>query len=506
MSEHPRAMTVELPGGRVVPAWLVVGIVSVGQFMVVLDISVVNLGLPSIQNEFHAGASGLQWIVNAYTLTFAGFLLLGGRAADLYGRRRVFMTGLTVFTLGSLLCGAAQSEAWLVGARALQGFGGAILAPATLTVLTSTFKEGKARAKALGMWTAVAAAGATTGALVGGVLIELSGWRWIFFVNVPVGVAALVAAWRFVPESRADAIQRKLDLGGAVTVTAGLVALVFAVVRTETYPWRSVQVLAPLACAVVLLGVFVFLQARVSKAPLVPLRILRSRSVAGANVIMFMLFSALFAAGYFGSLYAQQVLGYSPLMTGVAFLPQAICIAVVSQLTARLVPRFGPRPLIVIGAIIAGSGLIWLSGISPTSTYFPDLFGPFVLMGVGMGLAMMPVPVAATTGMNPEEAGLLSGLLNTSRTVGAAIGLAGLTTVAANRTTEALDGLPAVGARGVAALTDGFALALGVSGVVLLLTAVVALVTIPARGALRQTVAEPMAELVAEGTLALEEA
>ncbi len=500
MSEQASAMTVEFPNGRVVAAWLVVAVVCIGQFMVVLDVSIVNLALPSIQNELHFGASGLQWVINAYTLTFAGFLLLGGRAADLYGRRRVFMTGLTVFTLGSLLCATAQNEAWLIGARALQGFGGAILAPASLTVLTSTFTEGTARARALGIWSAVAAAGATTGALVGGILIELSGWRWIFFVNVPVGVLALVAAQRYVPESRADAAHRSLDLAGAITVTAGLTALVYAVVRTETYAWLSIQVLVPLVCAVILLATFVFLQARVSKAPLVPLRIFRSRSVAGANVIMFLLFASLFASGYFGSLYAQRVLGYSPLLTGVAFIPQALFIAVVAQVSARLVPRFGPRPLIAIGTVLAGTGLIWLSGITPSSTYFADLFVPFVLMGVGMGLAMMPVAVAGTAGVNPQEAGLASGLLNTSRTVGASIGLAALTTIAATRTTDALGGSPAIGAHGAAALTDGFALALGISGGLLMVTAVVALVTIPSRRELRDP------EPVAEPALALEEA
>ena len=256
----------------------------------------------------------------------------------------------------------------------------------------------------------------------------------------------------------------------------------------------------PCVCAVILLASFVFLQARVSKAPLVPLRIFRSRSVAGANVIMFLLFASLFASGYFGSLYAQRVLGYSPLLTGVAFIPQALFIAVVAQVSARLVPRFGPRPLIAIGTVLAGTGLIWLSGITPSSTYFADLFVPFVLMGVGMGLAMMPVAVAGTAGVNPQEAGLASGLLNTSRTVGASIGLAALTTIAAKRTTDALGGSPAIGAHGAAALTDGFALALGISGGLLMVTAVVALVTIPSRRELRDP------EPVAEPALALEEA
>ena len=370
MSTNPSASTaVELEPGRYVPSWVVLGIVCIGQFMVVLDASIVNVALPSIQRDLHFSTSNLQWIVNAYTLTFAGFLLLGGRAADLFGRRRIFMVGLAVFTVSSLLGGLAQSEAWLIGARALQGLGAAILAPATLTILTSTFEEGPARARALGVWSAVSAAGASAGALFGGILTDFLSWRWILFVNVPVGVVALVAARRGLPESRAEMAHRHLDLAGAVTVTVGLVALVFALVRTETYSWGSAQVLVPLAAAVVLLAVFLFLQARVSKAPLVPLSIFRSRSVSGGNVVMLMMFGALFGSWYFETLYMQHVLGYSPLQAGLAFLPQTVLIAAGAQVTARLVPKFGPRPLIVLGTLVAGGGLAWLSQISTGSTF-----------------------------------------------------------------------------------------------------------------------------------------
>ena len=265
MSGNPRGSTlIELEPGRQVPAWLVLGLVCIGQFMVVLDASIVNVALPSIQRDLHFSTSGLQWIVNAYTLTFAGFLLLGGRAADLFGRRKIFLLGLTVFTVSSLLGGLAQNEAWLVGARALQGLGAAILAPATLTILTATFPEGPTRAWALGAWSAVSSAGASAGALLGGILTDLLNWRWILFVNVPVGVVALVAARRDLPESRADMVHRHLDLGGAITVTLGLVALVFALVRTETYPWGSAQVLLPLALAIVLLAAFVVVQGKFS--------------------------------------------------------------------------------------------------------------------------------------------------------------------------------------------------------------------------------------------------
>jgi EmrB/QacA subfamily drug resistance transporter len=497
MSGEPKGSTmVEVGPGRQVPAWLVLSLVCIGQFMVVLDASIVNVALPSIQRDLHFSSSGLQWIVNAYTLTFAGFLLLGGRAADLFGRRKVFLLGLTVFTLSSLLGGLAQNETWLVSARALQGLGAAILAPATLTILTATFAEGPTRAWALGAWSAVSAAGASAGALLGGVLTDLLSWRWILFVNVPVGVVALVAARRDLPESRADMVHRHLDLGGAITVTAGLVALVFALVRTETYSWGSAQVLVPLAVAVVLLATFVVLQAKFSKAPLVPLRIFRSRSVAGGNVVMLLMFGALFGSWYFETLYMQRVLGYSPLQAGLAFLPQTLLIAAGAQLTARLVPRFGPRPLIILGTLVAGGGLAWLAQISTSSTFLADLFGPFVLIGLGMGLAVTPIAVAGTAGVARAEAGLASGLLNTSRTVGAAVGLAALATVAANRTSRVLGGTVATPGHTATALTDGYALAFSVAAVLLVATAVVALATLPGRRSLQETAAGSVADPV----------
>ena len=505
MSTNPRAsVAIELEPGRYVPSWIVLGIVCIGQFMVVLDASIVNVALPSIQRDLHFSTSNLQWIVNAYTLTFAGFLLLGGRAADLFGRRRIFMVGLAVFTVSSLLGGMAQSEAWLIGARALQGLGAAILAPATLTILTSTFPEGPARARALGVWSAVSAAGASAGALFGGILTDFLSWRWILFVNVPVGVVALVAARRTLPESRAEMAHRHLDLAGAVTVTAGLVALVFALVRTETYSWGSPQVLVPLVAAVVLVAVFLFLQARVSKAPLVPLNIFRSRSVSGGNVVMLMMFGALFGSWYFETLYMQHVLGYSPLQAGLAFLPQTLLIAAGAQVTARLVPKVGPRPLVVLGALVAGGGLAWLSQISTGSTFVTDLLGPYVLIGLGMGLAVTPIAVAGTAGVPREQAGLASGLLNTSRTVGASIGLAALATVAANRTSGRLTDVVATRAHTAAALTDGYALAFSVAAVVLAATAAVAMATLPSLRRLGEPVRA--SQKAAAPTLELEEA
>lgn len=480
------ATTIEIAPGRSVPSWLLLSIVLIGQFMVVLDASIVNVALPSIQRDLHFSNSGLQWIVNAYTLTFAGFLLLGGRAADLYGRRKVFLVGLTVFTASSLLGGLAQNEAWLISARALQGLGAAILAPATLTILTATFAEGPARAWAIGAWSAVSSAGASAGALLGGILTDFLTWRWILFVNVPVGIVAAVAAIRYLPESRADLEHRHLDLGGAITVTGGLVALVYALVRTESYSWGSSEVLMPLALGVVLLAVFVVLQARFSKAPLVPLRIFRSRSVSGGNVVMFMMFGALFGSWYFETLYMQHVLGYSPLQAGLAFLPQTLLIAAGAQVTARLVPRIGPRPLILLGTLVAGGGLAWLAQVTTTTSFVGGLLGPFVLIGLGMGLAVTPIAVAGTAGVPPRDAGLASGLLNTSRTVGASIGLAVFATIAANRTTRALTGKVASPAHTASALTQGYTLAFGVAAALLLATALVALATLPSLRALKR--------------------
>jgi EmrB/QacA subfamily drug resistance transporter len=486
------ASTIEIAPGRTVPSWLLLSIVLIGQFMVVLDASIVNVALPSIQHDLHFSNSGLQWIVNAYTLTFAGFLLLGGRAADLYGRRKVFLVGLTLFTASSLLGGLAQNETWLISARALQGLGAAILAPATLTILTATFAEGPARAWAIGAWSAVSSAGASAGALLGGILTDFLTWRWILFVNVPIGIVAVVAAIRYLPESRADLEHRHLDLGGAITVTGGLVALVYALVRTESYSWGSSEVLVPLALGVILLAVFVVLQARFSKAPLVPLRIFRSRSVSGGNVVMFMLFGALFGSWYFETLYMQHVLGYSPLQAGLAFLPQTLLIAAGAQVTARLVPRFGPRPLILLGTLVAGGGLAWLAQVTTTTTFVGGLLGPFVLIGLGMGLAVTPIAVAGTAGVTPRDAGLASGLLNTSRTVGASIGLAALATIAANRTARALSAKVASPAHTASALTQGYTLAFGVAAALLLATALVALATLPSLRAIKR--ASPVEE------------
>jgi EmrB/QacA subfamily drug resistance transporter len=467
----------------------VLALACLAQFMVVLDISIVNVALPSIQTDLGLTVSSLQWVVNAYTITFAGFLLLGGRAGDLFGRRRVFLVGLGTFTAASLLGGLAQTDGMLLVARALQGLGGAALAPATLTIITTTFAEGPGRARALGVWSAVAAAGASAGALLGGILTDLLSWRWILFVNVPIGVAAFAAAWAFLPESRADVRHRKVDVTGALTVTAGLVALVYAIVRTQSYPWSSAHVLMPLGAALALLGGFVLVEGR-SAAPLVPFRIFRSRSVTAGNVFITLLFAAMFGVWYFETLYMQHVLGYSPLQAGLAFLPQTILIAAGSQLTSRIVMRSGTRPLLLLGTALAAVGVLWLSRITPDSAFLADLLGPYVLVGAGMGLSVTPVVVAATGGVPPEDAGLASGLLNTSRIVGAAIGLAILSTVAAERTS----GLLEAGSPAAAAFTGGFARGLVVAAGIMVAGLVAAMFIPPLR---RSRAVEPVeAEII----------
>ena len=463
--------TASVPRHR--PDWMVLALLCTAQFMVVLDVSIVNVALPSIRHELGFSQTGLQWIVNAYTIAFAGFLLLGGRAADLFGRRRVFIFGLGVFTAASLAGGLAQDQTTLLAARIVQGLGGAVLSPATLTILTTTFRDGAARSRALGAWSAVAGAGGATGALAGGVLTDLVSWRWIFFINVPIGVAALVATVYLLPESRNESMPRNLDVTGSILVTGGLMALVYGIVNTTSHPWTSVTTVATLAAGVVLLIWFVIHEARVARSPLVPLRLFRSRSLTVANVVMFLVGAAIFASWFFLSLYMQNVLGYSPLQTGLAFLPQTIGIIVGAQISSRLLVRLGPRPLLLVGPTLSAAGLYWLGSLTAHSTYWGDLFVPSVLVTFGMGLTFTPVAFAATAGVAPQEAGLASGVLNTNRQMGGAIGLAALATLATDKTHAVLSALPAHPATGVvgAAVTSGYTKAFHVSVVAALMAA-----------------------------------
>ena len=421
--------------------WVVLVLVCLAQFMVILDATIVNVALPSIQTDLGMSSAGLQWVVNAYALLFGGFLLLGGRAGDLIGRKRVFLLGVVVFTLASLVCGLAQSEAWLIVARGVQGLGAALISPAALSIVTTTFKEGAERTKAMGVWAAIAVGGGAVGLLLGGVLTETLSWPWIFFVNGPVGVAAFVLSLGLVPESKDERPHRTFDLPGAVTVTAGLIALVWGIVRSGESGWGSAEVLGALATAVVLLLAFVVIEGR-SREPLVRLSIFTVRTVRGANVAMFIVAAGLFAMFFFNTLYLQRVLGYSPLEAGLAFLPFTLGIIVGAGLSQQLLPRIGAREVPLVGLVLAAAGvLLFLRLNAEGASYLVDLLPGIMLTSVGMGLTFVPVTLVATSGIPGGDAGLASGLFNTSQQIGGALGLALLSTIATSRTTGVIEKL-----------------------------------------------------------------
>jgi EmrB/QacA subfamily drug resistance transporter len=421
----------------------------VAQFMVILDVSVVNVALPSIRDDLGFSGAGLQWVVNAYTLAFAGFLLLGGRMADLLGRRRVFVGGLLLFAIASLVGGLASSQEMLVGARAAQGLGGAIVSPASLAIITTTFTDGAERNKALGAWGAMGGAGGAFGVLLGGVLTDVAGWQWILFINVPIGLAAAVLSLRFVQEGRAPGRTRQFDVAGALSVTLGLVAIVYAIVRTEVNGWGSAQTIVVLAVGFALIGLFLTIEGRFAAKPLMPLRIFRSRPVSGANAVVFLLGAGMFGMWFFVSLYLQQVLGYDALEAGLAFLPMTLTIVVGSAVASRLTARRGAKPLLVTGMTLQAAGLLLFTGVSAGGSYVSDVLAPSLLVAAGIGIAFVPVTIAAMAGVAPSEAGLASGLVNTSRQMGGALGLAILATVATARTDD-------LGGHGAAALTAGY--------------------------------------------------
>lgn len=435
---------------------------SVAQFVVALDMAVVNVALPAIRTSLGFAPVDLAWVVHVYALTFGGFLLLGGRAGDLFGRRRLFVLGLAVFGLCSLAGGLAQAPWQLVAARAGQGAGAAAVAPAALALLTTTF-EGRARVRALGVWSAVNAAGGALGVLAGGVLTEYAGWRWVMLVNLPIVAAALALVPAGVPAARAAARERA-DVLGAVLATGGIGLLVFGVVRTDTRGWTSAATLASLGAAAVLLAAFVFAESR-SPAPLVRLGLLRGPWVAGANLIVFFAAAGQFSAFYFVSLYMQQVLRMGAAETGAAFLPFSAGLVAGTAAATRLTSARSPRASLVPGGLLAAAGLGWFALISPGGGFLTDVLGPSLLCSVGTGLVLAPVAVAATTGVAPREAGMASGLLNSSRQLGGCVGLGALATLAAHRTG---------GAANANALNDGYALGLAVSAALFLIAAAIA--------------------------------
>jgi EmrB/QacA subfamily drug resistance transporter len=449
------------------------------QFMVILDVSVVNVALPSIHNALHFSEQDLQWVVNGYTVTFAGFMLLGGRAADLLGRRRVFVSGLVLFALSSLLGGMANSQGVLIVARAIQGLGGAVIAPASLSILTATFEEGAARNRAVGVWGAMGAAGGSAGVLLGGVLTDVLGWRWILFINVPIGLIAAIAAQRLLLESRNTARAQEFDVRGALAATVGLSLLVLGIVRTDVTGWGSVQALGLIAGGLVLLGTFVLVEARLATQPLMPLRIYRSRTLSASNIVVLLIGGATFSMWFFLSLYLQQVRGYSAIRAGLAFLPMTLCIVTGSTVASRLVARVGTKPLLVTGMLAQAIGLGWFSQLTPGGSYAVEVLVPSLLVAIGIGISFVPVTISAVAGVKPDEAGLASGLVNTSRLFGGALGLAVLAAVATARTDHVLGHGAASIAVMHSALTSGFQLAFGLAGAVSLLGAIIAAGALP---------------------------
>jgi EmrB/QacA subfamily drug resistance transporter len=435
---------------------LALALLALTQFVIVIDAAIVNVALPSIGHALDFSESNLSWVVNAYTLTFGGFLMLGGRLADLMGRRRLFIVGLVLFSLASLLGGLAQSSGWLVAARAAQGLGAALVSPAALSILTTTFSEGAERNRALGVWGAVAGAGGAAGVLLGGVLTDALSWRWVLFVNVPIGLAAAALAPRLLLESRVEDGTRSFDLPGAITVTGGLALLVYALVDAVNAGWTSTSTILRLAGAALLLAAFVTIEAR-RRHPLMPFTIFRLRTLRGANVVGLLIGMALFSMFFFVSLYMQQVLHYSPLKTGLSYLPLALGIIFSAGAASQLVTRVGFKLPLIGGLLLVASGLFWFSHVATHGGgYLTDILGPSLLAALGLGFSFVPVTIAAVTGTRPNEAGLASGLINTSQQVGGALGLAILASIANSRTHS----LIASGTHDTAvALTKGFQVA-----------------------------------------------
>ncbi len=415
--------------------WLALAVICVAQFMVILDVSIVNVALPSIQRGLHFSEQNLLWVLNAYALMFGGFLMLGGRVADKLGRRRVFMTGVIVFTTASLFCGLATSSGWLITARAVQGLGAAILSPAALSILTVTFEEGRERNTALSIWGAIAGAGGAFGVLLGGILTQEFGWQWIFYVNVPIGSVVVVASLFILTPSLAEDEDRGFDIPGAVTLTAGLVLMVFALVKSTSWGWASAKTLGTLAVAFVLIALFVVIERR-TKSALVPLSIFRNRSLTVSNMVSLALGASIFSMFYFLSLYMQEVLGYSALKTGIGYLAIAISIIVAAGAAQSLVAKLGVRLVMTVGMGLAACGLIYFAQISPDGTYVGTLLPGFLLAGVGLGLSFVPVTIGAMSGVVPNEAGVASGLITTTQQIGGALGVAVLSTIAVSATTR----------------------------------------------------------------------
>jgi EmrB/QacA subfamily drug resistance transporter len=453
--------------------WRAFAVLAVSFFMTIVDLSIVNVALPTIGRKLHFSESNLQWVVTAYGLTFGGFLLLGGRAADMLGRRRILMVGLSVFTASSLGCALATTDSFLIAMRGIQGLGAAIILPAALSIVMNMFAEGAERNKALGIWGGIGASGATVGLIAGGLLTRYAGWEYIFFLNVPIGAAALLLVLRVVPESRLETARRRYDPFGAVAVTGGLLLLVYAISEAPQAGWGATRTVTLLALSVALLVVFLAIETRV-EAPLMPVQIFRQKTLAGANAVSLLLGGSFFAFIFVGTLYMQQVLGYSALKTGLAWLATSLTSVAFAGLSQALVTRGGAKLVMGIGMALIGGGVVWSTQAPMHGHFWNNLVGPFLITGVGTAFAFIPVSIAGLAGVAEHQAGLASGLLNTSQQLGGAIGVAIASTVAASHSRTLLH----AGSTTTAALTGGFQWALWVCGAVALLAVPVTLLLV----------------------------
>jgi EmrB/QacA subfamily drug resistance transporter len=438
--------------------WFALGVIVTAQFMVVLDISIVNVALPSIKTDLHFSQESLQWVITAYSIFVGGFLLLGGRLADLFGRRRLLMAGLALFTVSSLLNGLAWSEASLIAFRCLQGLGAAMMSPAALSILTTTFEEGRERNRALGIWGAVAGSGGAVGVLLGGVLTSAFSWPWIFFVNVPVGVAALAVTPLLVRESRAELPYRTFDLGGAATITTGLMLLVYGMTRATQHGWATPATIGLLMASVVLIVSFFLIESR-SKAPLLPLRIFRLRTLAGSNLAALITSGSVFSQFFLLTLYMQQVLHYSALKTGVAYIGLTLTTIACSAVSQGLVTRLGVRRVLPVGLALSAVALVLYAQVPVHGHYFRNLFPGFIISGLGLAFAFIPMSIGALTGVRQADAGIASGLISTSQQIGGAIGVAAATTIATTATNNYVNSHGLATALDGSALTHGFQIA-----------------------------------------------
>jgi EmrB/QacA subfamily drug resistance transporter len=428
-------MTESHPDSR---RWITLAVVGAAFFMTVLDVAIVNVAIPSIQIDLNVAETTVQWVLTAYAITFGGFLLLGGRMADLLGRRRIFIVGLVLFTLASLACGLANSAGFLIGARAVQGVGAAIISPAALSIVSTTFEEGADRNKALGIWGALGGSGAAAGVLFGGILVQYLSWEWIFFVNVPVGALVFALTYPFVPESRAELGHRRFDAAGAITITSSLALVVYAVSKAPDVGWLTTRTILLLVASAVLFLISIFIETR-SSAPLVPLSIFRIRSLLGANVVGFLLGAVIFANFFVLTLYVQQVLGWSAVRTGVTFLATAGTTVIWAGIAQALTTKYGPRPIIVTGLLVLAASMGWYTQIPVDGHFWPDLLPAYITFALGLAFAFVPVTIAALAQVRHDQAGLASGLINTNQQIGGAIGVAVASSVFISRANDLID-------------------------------------------------------------------